>query len=55
MNVTRLSIAILILRVGLGGFLLVAIPAAFLAGWPVNPWLLKKELRAPHSTTALCD
>jgi hypothetical protein len=29
--------------------------AAFLAAWPVNHWLLEKELRAPHRTTALCD
>lgn len=28
--------------------LLVAVPAAFVAAWPVNHWLLKKELRAPH-------
>lgn len=28
--------------------LLVAVPAAFLAAWPVNHWLLEKELRAPH-------
>ena len=28
--------------------LLVAVPAAFVAAWPANHWLLKKELRAPH-------
>ena len=28
--------------------LLVAVPAAFVAAWPVNHWLLEKELRAPH-------
>ncbi|MBO6520366.1 MAG: DUF4396 domain-containing protein [Rhodospirillales bacterium] len=25
-----------------------AAPAGFLAAWPVNHWLLKKEIRAPH-------
>ena len=28
--------------------LLVAIPAGFLAAWPVNYWLLKRELKACH-------
>ena len=28
--------------------LLVSIPPAFLAAWPVNHWLLKKELRVAH-------
>ncbi len=28
--------------------LLAAVPAAFVAAWPVNHWLLEKELRAPH-------
>ncbi len=28
--------------------LLVAVPAAFVAAWPANHWLLEKELRAPH-------
>jgi len=28
--------------------LLVAVPAGFLAAWPVNYWLLKRELKACH-------
>lgn len=28
--------------------LLVAIPAGFLAAWPVNAWLLKRDLKACH-------
>ena len=28
--------------------LVVAVPAAFLAAWPVNYWLLKRELKACH-------
>ncbi len=28
--------------------LALAMPAAFVVAWPVNHWLLKKELRAPH-------
>lgn len=28
--------------------LLASVPPAFLAAWPVNYWLLRKELRAPH-------
>lgn len=28
--------------------LLLAIPAGFLAAWPVNYWLLKRELKACH-------
>jgi hypothetical protein len=28
--------------------LLFAVPAGFLAAWPVNYWLLKRELKACH-------
>ncbi len=28
--------------------LLVAVPAGFLAAWPVNYWLLSRELKACH-------
>lgn len=28
--------------------LLVSVPPAFLVAWPVNYWLLQKELRSPH-------
>jgi len=28
--------------------LLLAVPAGFLAAWPVNYWLLKRELKACH-------
>ena len=28
--------------------LLASVPPAFVAAWPVNYWLLRKELRAPH-------
>jgi len=28
--------------------LVLAVPAGFLAAWPVNYWLLKRELKACH-------
>ena len=28
--------------------ILIAVPAGFLAAWPVNYWLLKRELKACH-------
>jgi hypothetical protein len=28
--------------------LILAVPAGFLAGWPVNYWLIKRELKACH-------